>query len=179
MRNKFWISSFQMSLTRLPLSQLLLLIVCIYRKGDRDRNQHLCHKLWPGLWHWNGDELFFCYLYFKVEGAWTTCIDRSDWFCRNTLLTCSSAKAGRTSVFALRARWRCFPWTTCWPATSGLRTPSSSMGRNPLRTTWPRQTSYCVWKTTGLCCTPWGETVVSQDSTPVMAFKSTTISHVH
>lgn len=58
--------------------------------------------------------------------------------------------------FASKARCRCSPWTTSWPVTSGLRTPSSSTGRNPSRITWLHPTSCCGWRMTGLCSTPWG-----------------------
>lgn len=79
-------------------------------------------------------------------------------FCRNTLLTFSSVKAGKTNDFALKARWRCFPWIISWPVTSGLRTPSSSTGRNPSHTIWPHLTSCCGWRMMALCSTPWGKT---------------------
>lgn len=78
--------------------------------------------------------------------------------CRNTQSTYSSVKAGKTNASALKARWRCFPWIISWPATSGPRTPSSSTGRSPSRTTWPHLTSCYGWKMTGLCSTPWGKT---------------------
>ncbi len=76
--------------------------------------------------------------------------------CRNTPSMYSSVKAGKMRDFALKVRWRCFPWITSWPVTSGLRTPSSSMGRNPSHTIWRHRTSCCGWKTMGRCCTPWG-----------------------
>lgn len=39
----------------------------IYRKGDRDQNQHLCHKLRPSLWHWNGEGLLLLFCLIKVS----------------------------------------------------------------------------------------------------------------
>lgn len=39
-------------LSRLPIS-------LYYRKGDRDQDQHLRHKLRSSLWHWNGKRISF------------------------------------------------------------------------------------------------------------------------
>lgn len=150
-----------------PISNVLsrLFVLLLYRKGDRDQNQHLCHKLRSSLWHWNGKRLILLSEIFNFTFLWhySTC---SVFFfnhhmvffsCRNTLLTFSSVKAGKTNDFALKARWRCFPWIISWPVTSGLRTPSSSTGRNPSHTIWPHLTSCCGWRMMGLCSTPWGK----------------------
>lgn len=97
--------------------------------------------------------------------------------CRNTPLTYSSVKAGKTKGFASKARWRCWPWITCWPATSGPPTRSSSTGKSPLRTTWPRPTSCCGWKTTGRSSTPWGGLSGCRPAAaPVAAFRPQTCS---
>ena len=75
---------------------------------------------------------------------------------RSTPSTCSSVRAGRTSVCASKGPWRCCRWTTCSPATSGPPTPSSLMERNLSLTTWPRPTSCWGSRMTALCFTPWG-----------------------
>ena len=76
---------------------------------------------------------------------------------RNTPSTCFSDKAGKTKGFGLKGPCSAFRSTISSPAKSGLQTRSSTTGRSPSPTTWPRPTSCCVWRTTARCCTPCGE----------------------
>ena len=142
------------------LARNLCLCFRAYHAGE---NGHLRHQLRPRVRH--GDGECACgpagtTLSPDCTGPGLPCLAVT-WlppFCaRNTPSTCFSDKAGKTKGFDLKGPCSAFLSTISSPAKSGLQTHSSTTGRSPSPTTWPRPTSCCVWRTTAHCSTPCGE----------------------
>lgn len=139
------------------------------------------------MWHLKMFLFFHIYIYqmvrakFNSSGCPTcqnTSLEKSRWsvngrrqrsltlsfacvFLRSTPSTSSSVRAGETRGWSLMDPCRFYPWTTSWPARSGLLTPFSTTGRSLSPTTWPPRTNCCAWSTTAHSCTQWGEAVLT------------------